>query len=135
MYRKWEILTFSCFNLLRILISRNVRWQYVWCSNGEIFLIATRVSVTLSVAALKTKTHTHRGQLVKAKKHIQPKSSLFTVGTIWRLYWSQLKRCRTNLIITVNLYFLFQLRKWNLQLCQQRNHAEANAIFANLLQD
>lgn len=134
MYRKWEILTFSCFNLLRILISRNVRWQYVWCSNGEIFLIATRVSVTLSVAALKTKTHTQR-PVSQSKKNTFSQSSLFTVSTIWRLYWSQLKRCRTNLIITVNLYFLFQLRKWNLQLCQQRNYAEANAIFANLLQD
>jgi hypothetical protein len=42
------ILTFSCLNLVRILISLNVRWQYVWCSNGDIFLIATLVFVTLS---------------------------------------------------------------------------------------
>lgn len=41
-------LTFSCLNRVNILISRNVRWQYVWCSNGDIFLMATFVFVTLS---------------------------------------------------------------------------------------
>ena len=46
-------LTFSCLNLVRILISRRVLWQYVWCSKGDIFLIATFVLVTLSLADLK----------------------------------------------------------------------------------
>lgn len=47
------ILTFSWLKWVKILISRSVRWQNVWCSNGAIFLIATRCFVTLSVAALE----------------------------------------------------------------------------------
>ena len=50
-----DLLTFSCLNLVRILISLNVRWQYVWCSNGEIFLMATRDLFTLSHADLQRK--------------------------------------------------------------------------------
>lgn len=46
-------LTFSCLNRLKILISRRVLWQYVWCSKGLIFLIATRCPVLLSFAELK----------------------------------------------------------------------------------
>ena len=49
------LLTFSCLNRVRILISLKVRWQYVWCSNGEIFFIATRAFVRLSCADLKRK--------------------------------------------------------------------------------
>ena len=45
-------LTFSCLNRLRILISLKVRWQYVWCSKGRIFLIATFFLVLLSSAEL-----------------------------------------------------------------------------------
>ena len=32
---------FSWLNLVKIFISRRVLWQYVWCSKGLIFLIAT----------------------------------------------------------------------------------------------
>lgn len=39
---------FSWRKRSRILISRSVRWQYVWCSNGLIFLMAARVFVTWS---------------------------------------------------------------------------------------
>lgn len=47
-----DLLTFSCLNLVNILISLSVLWQYVWCSNGEIFLIATFCLVTVSRADL-----------------------------------------------------------------------------------
>lgn len=43
---------FSWRKRSRILISRSVRWQYVWCSNGLIFLMATRWFVLLSRAEL-----------------------------------------------------------------------------------
>lgn len=43
---------FSWWKRSRILISLSVRWQYVWCSNGLIFLMATRWLVTLSTAEL-----------------------------------------------------------------------------------
>lgn len=43
---------FSWWKRSRILISLSVRWQYVWCSNGLIFLMATRWLVTLSIAEL-----------------------------------------------------------------------------------
>lgn len=43
---------FSWWKRSRILISLSVRWQYVWCSNGLIFLMATRELVTLSIAEL-----------------------------------------------------------------------------------
>lgn len=46
------ILTFSCLNLVRIFISLRVLWQYVWCSNGDIFLMATFIFVTESNAEL-----------------------------------------------------------------------------------
>ena len=32
---------FTISNLVRILISLSVLWQYVWCSKGLIFLMAT----------------------------------------------------------------------------------------------
>lgn len=49
-----ENLTFSWENRVRILISLNVRWQYVRCSNGEIFLMATlRLSSFVSFAELR----------------------------------------------------------------------------------
>lgn len=51
-HEKTTVLTFSCLNLVSILISRSVLWQYVWCSKGEIFLIATFCLVILSMAAL-----------------------------------------------------------------------------------
>lgn len=35
------------------MISLSVLWQYVWCSNGEIFFMATRWPVTESWADLK----------------------------------------------------------------------------------
>lgn len=43
---------FSWWKRSRILISLSVRWQYVWCSNGLIFLMATRWFVKLSRAEL-----------------------------------------------------------------------------------
>lgn len=58
---EWRKLTFSCLKRVRILISRNVRWQYVWCSKGEIFLMATRVFVSSSVADLHTHTDNDNG--------------------------------------------------------------------------
>jgi len=44
---------FSWWKRSRILISLSVRWQYVWCSNGLIFLMATRWVETLSLAELE----------------------------------------------------------------------------------
>ena len=52
---KWAIFkkfTFSCLKCSKILISRWVLWQKVWCSNGVILLMATSSWVTLSVAEL-----------------------------------------------------------------------------------
>ena len=46
-------LTFSCLKRLRIFISRRVLWQYVWCSKGLIFLMATLAPVMLSKAELR----------------------------------------------------------------------------------
>lgn len=62
------VLTFSCLNRRKILISRNVRWQYVWCSNGLIFLMATLCPVALSNAELcikKKKSKEHRSYLTE----------------------------------------------------------------------
>ena len=44
------LIIFSCRKRERILISLNVRWQKHWCSNGVIFLIATRCWVLWSSA-------------------------------------------------------------------------------------
>ncbi|TNN58175.1 hypothetical protein EYF80_031608 [Liparis tanakae] len=49
------LMMFSCLKRMRILISLRVRWQYVWCSKGLIFLMATRVLLSRSCAALITK--------------------------------------------------------------------------------
>ena len=46
---------FSCLKRSRILISLRVRWQYVWCSKGLIFLMATRTLFSRSWAALEHK--------------------------------------------------------------------------------
>jgi len=50
-------LTFSCWKRVRILISLSVRWQYVWCSKGRIFLIATFIFFWVSVAELEEGKH------------------------------------------------------------------------------
>lgn len=52
---------FSWWKRSRILISLSVRWQYVWCSNGLIFLMATRWLVTLSRAELGERVDVERG--------------------------------------------------------------------------
>ena len=49
-----QIHTFSCLNRVKIFISRRVLWQYVWCSKGEIFFMATFVFNTWSNADLFT---------------------------------------------------------------------------------
>ena len=46
--------TFSWWKCARILISRSVRWQKVWCSKGVTFLMATLSPVRLSVAELQS---------------------------------------------------------------------------------
>jgi len=57
-YTHDAIHTFSCLNRVNIFISRRVLWQYVWCSKGEIFFIATFVFVTWSNADLLAKQAT-----------------------------------------------------------------------------
>jgi len=57
-YSSMVLLTFSCLNRVRIFISRNVLWQYVWCSNGEIFFTATLALFVLSNADLKKRKET-----------------------------------------------------------------------------
>ncbi len=47
------LMMFSCLKRSRILISRSVRWQYVWCSNGLIFFMATRALLSRLYAELK----------------------------------------------------------------------------------
>lgn len=59
------------------MISRNVRWQYVWCSNGEIFFIATLVFVALSVADLE--------QNIRKSVSTMKLSEIGGVGGIWHL--------------------------------------------------
>lgn len=52
LFIRTSFLTFSCLKRVRILISRKVRWQKVWCSKGDIFLIATLSFVRVSNADL-----------------------------------------------------------------------------------
>ena len=59
-YLNDAIHTFSCLNRVKIFISRRVLWQYVWCSKGEIFFIATFVLITWSNADLLAKQTTRR---------------------------------------------------------------------------
>ena len=56
---KTTTLTFSCWKRVRILISLRVRWQYVWCSKGRIFLMATFMLFWVSVAELVECKHGH----------------------------------------------------------------------------
>ena len=87
------------------MISRNVRWQYVWCSNGEIFFIATLVFVALSVADLEQNIRKSISTMklseiggefdILTTTHHPEMTKNLQVNTFWNFSWCKTTLCET----------------------------------------
>ena len=129
---KQHWLTFSWWKRVNIFISRNVRWQYVWCSKGLIFFIATLPVLLLSWAELHysaqtytskptpfspasrhthTHTHTHAHELTASNTHTHTHTH-----TVTHMHMNSLPQTHTH----THRARLCSAASWAEDLCTQK---------------